>query len=210
MPGDVTIIGGGWSVANVTLSKLAGTVIAVNDSAIYAPRFDFAVSMDRLWTENRIEQLERVVHSFAFVPEVWIRRSALQNLPRAAEIPWIRSFECDHQNTYFTEDIGRLNGTNSGACALNLAWKMKPDRVFLLGFDMTRDKQGRAYWYPPYPWSNQAGSTSRGKYDVWANEFGNAAMLFKRIGCRVFNVSPTSAISAFPKMNPTQYLRECS
>ena len=206
MAGDVTIIGGGWSVRDIDLRRLPGIVIAVNDSAIYAPVWNVAVSMDRLWTEARIGQLERLIESEDpdRLRDVYIRRSALQNLKHITR-PWLHAFECDHVSTYFSGAPAVLNGTNSGACALNLAWQMNPSRVFLLGFDMTRDEQGRAYWYPPYPWSTAAGSTSRGKYDVWSKEFGVAAALFGRIGCKVFNVSPSSAIKAFPKMTAMQF-----
>jgi hypothetical protein len=204
--GDVTIIAGGWSVRDVRLDRLAGVVIAVNDSAIYAPRWNYAVSMDRLWTENRIDQLARVVEAEPSPQQVWIRRNALQNLPSTAGLLWLYPFECDHKSTYFATTPEVLNGTNSGACALNLAWKLNPARLFLLGFDMNRDERGRAYWYPPYPWSSTEGSTTRGKYDVWAKQFATAAMLFKRIGCKVFNVSPTSSINTFPKISPANYL----
>lgn len=214
---DVTIIGAGWSVRNVDLSKLAGVVIAVNDSAIYAPRWDFAVSMDRLWTEHRFDQLEAIIArdraaDRQLLPrrEVWIRRSALQNLKHSAQLRWVRSFECDHESSEFTVSRDCLNGTNSGACALNLAWRMSPTRVFLLGFDMNRDAADVPYWYPPYPWSKPLGSTSDGKYKAWAAQFEAAARAFRQIGCEVFNVSPSSAIASFPKITPAAYRKECA
>lgn len=208
---DITIVGGGWSVLNLALDRLCGRVIAVNDSAILVPRWDYAVSMDRLWAEHRIDQL--VIRSTETIPprEIWLRRSALQNLTNyVSSWPWVHSFECDHASNIFSALAGRLNGTNSGFCALNLAWQLRPARVFLLGFDMNRDPHtGRAYWYPPYPWVEaQSGSTTNGKYAKWAQQFRGAATSFHRIGCKVFNVSPASAIDVFPKMTPAEYLRE--
>jgi len=206
----MTIIGGGWSVLNVALDVLCGTVIAVNDAAILAPRWDHALSMDRKWAEGRIDQV--VLRSSETDPprKVWIRRSALQNLTGyVKDWPWVQSFECDHETSIFSTKHGHLNGTNSGACALNLAWQLRPNRLFLLGFDMNRDDHGRAYWYPSYPWTNGAGSTSDGKYAGWAKQFKTASSAFARIGCQVFNVSPGSAIDAFPKISPAQFLKEC-
>lgn len=209
--GDITIIGGGWSVLNVALDRLCGTVIAVNDSAIYAPRWDYAVSMDRLWAEHRIDQL--VIRSREVEPprEVWLRRSALQNLTKyVSGWPWVHSFECDHTSNLFSASPGRLNGTSSGVCAMNLAWHLRPSRLFLLGFDMCRDDNGRAYWYPPYPWASPNGGTSNGKYSSWAQQFAGVSASFHRIGCDVINVSPRSAIETFPKITPAQYLKECN
>lgn len=207
-PVDVTIIGGGWSVLNLPLDCLCGRVIAVNDSAIHAPRWDVAVSMDRLWTEHRLNEV--IIRSAEVEPrrEIWLRRSAVQNL-KVDGWPWVHVFECDHETNIFSTKRGTLNGTNSGACAMNLAWQMRPARLFLLGFDMCRGPNGRAYWYPPYTWGNEAGGTSNGKYAKWANQFKAARSAFQRIGCKVFNVSPASAIEDFPKMTPAQYVREC-
>lgn len=94
-------------------------------------------------------------------------------------------------------------------CALNLAWQLRPQRLFLLGFDMNRDPDGRAYWYPPYPWSTPEGSTSDGKYKSWAKQFADIALAFIGAGVKVFNVSPSSAIDVFPKITPSQFMREC-
>lgn len=205
---DVTIIGGGWSVRSVVLDMLCGTVIAVNDSAILAPRWDIAVSMDRLWTEGRIEQLRRRCTETEPPRKAWIRKSALQNIEaQPQDAGFIQPFDCDHESTIFSVIPERLNGSNSGACALNLAWKLRPRRVFLLGFDMNRDPDGRAYWYPPYPWSTGKGSTTDGKYRNWARQFEDAAAAFAAIECQVFNVSPKSAIDTFPKITPVQYAR---
>lgn len=221
--GDITVVAGGWSVANVAVDELAGRVIAVNDSALYLPRWDFAVSMDRLWAENRLERIIRrawdleiggptvpaaLVPSVA--PKLWIRTNALQNLERLRGT--VTAFLCDHETDEFAPDqvragVARLNGRSSGACALNLAWHLRPARLFLLGFDMNRSPRGDPYWYPPYPWSSAAGSTSNGKYSAWAKGFETARDAFRRIGCRVFNVSPSSAITTFPKITPADYRR---
>jgi hypothetical protein len=53
------VVAGGWSVSQVDLSRIPGTIIAINDSAIHLPRFDIVVSMDRLWTEHRWAELRR-------------------------------------------------------------------------------------------------------------------------------------------------------
>lgn len=205
----ITIIGGGWSVRNVNLEKLPGLVIAVNDSALHAPRWDIALSMDRLWTENRLEPVlarpalpDPITGKF-MAKQIWLRRSAVQNIRQdILDAYGLKVFDCDHTTNVFTETEGRLNGTNSGACALNLAFQLKPRRLFLLGFDMNRSPAGDAYWYPPYPWTDRAGATSSGKYARWATQFEVASCEFQGIGCEVFNVSPASAIPSFRKITP--------
>lgn len=77
---DVTVVAGGWSVRNVVLDRLCGRVIAVNESALLLPQWDACVSMDRLWTEHRLNAT--VLRSMESSPhsEVWLRSSAIQNI----------------------------------------------------------------------------------------------------------------------------------
>lgn len=202
---DITIVGGGWSVGDIDFSKLVGHVIGVNESGLLLPRVDRIVSMDRKWTEHSWEKIKRLA-----VPTS-LRRSAVQNIS-GEELDacrlWLDIFECDNETNRFSDTPIRLNGTNSGACAMNLAYQLRPRRLFLLGFDMKRSAKGEAYWYPPYPWAAQKGGTSNGKYVAWSRQFEEAARSFKSVGTDVFNVSPQSAIGAFKKITPAQYARE--
>lgn len=184
---------------------MCGQVIGVNDSAVRAPRIDHVVTMDRLWLEYRWPQL------LEKKAPTWVRRSAAQNIPVDQHWPGLTIFENDNASVEFSTDPQRLNGTNSGFCALNLAYQMQPARLFLLGFDMNRDNFGRAYWHEPYPWNrgHVNGTTSNGKYSQWAKQFARAAAAFTAAGIEVFNVSPQSAIQNFRKITPAQYMREC-
>jgi len=199
--GDVFVVGGGYSVTYVDREKLWGTVIGINDSGLRLPRVDRIVSMDRKWTEARWYDA-----SDAGIPSLcdralptWIRRSAIQNIRERPS--WLTIFECDHERTDFSDDPARLEGTNSGLVAMNLAYQMRPRRVFLLGFDMSRGPKGEPYWYPPYPWAPNGG-TSKGKYREWAHQFTPAYGCFHAAGIRVINVSVTSAIDIFQRIPP--------
>lgn len=209
---DITIVGGGWSAGLVDLDKLHGSVIAVNDAAVHLPWWDHCVSMDRLWTESRLSTV--VVKSMQEEPfsQIWIRKSALQNMPfessfgRTAD--QVNPFECDHETDEFSRHLGILNGRNSGQCAMNLAYQLVPRRLFLVGFDLNRDPAtGRAYWYLSYPWTTPQGGSSAKKYTDWAAGYNVAGRAFEQIGCEVFNVSTTSAVRAFPRITPADYLR---
>lgn len=195
-PETITILAGGWSAAALDKKRLAGTVIGVNDAAYYAP-CHIAVSMDRLWTEARWNFLcGRTLPAF-------IRSAALKGNDHRPD--WLHVFECDYRRAIFSDDPRILNGTNSGFCALNKAYQMRPRRLFLAGFDMCRSPTGAAYWHPPYSWSIPAGATKDGKYAEWARQFSDAAAAFARVGTEVFNVSPGSAIDAFQKISASQY-----
>src|SRR4051812_47563396 len=56
----ISVVGAGWSVSQIDLSRIPGEIIAINDSAVHLPRFDIVVSMDRLWTEHRYEWMRKM------------------------------------------------------------------------------------------------------------------------------------------------------
>lgn len=184
----------------VDRDNLPGHVIGVNDSAILA-KCHTAVSMDRLWTEYRWPDLGGIAR------RAFIRDAALKGIQDRPD--WLRVFECDYKSTIFSDEPKRLNGTNSGGCALNLAWRLRPRRVFLFGFDMNRSPNGAAYWYKPYPWAPQ-GATKSGKYDEWMRQMASIAEQFKAANIEVVNVSATSSIEVFRKITPKEFLKEAS
>lgn len=195
----VSVVGGGWSFASVDHAKLPGVVIAVNDAAVHLSRRpDIVVSMDRLWTEGRWDHLVGMKSSF------YVRRAAFKNIrPTAEEWPWVFPFDCDINATTFSFHPSTLNGSNSGACAMNLAHIMRPDELYLFGFDMCRNpKTNDPYWHPVYQWANPRGGTKDRKYLEWAQEFEWMAAEFNAIGTLVRNVSPRSAITAFTRVAP--------
>lgn len=199
-PEIISIVAGGWSVSQVNRELIPGTIIAINDSAMHLPRFDIVVSMDRLWTEYRYPRLRELCKPAR------IRRSALQNI--RDKWPWLGSFECDHTSTQFSDQVGVLNGTNSGLCGFNLAYQMRPKQILLFGFDMKRGPGGEAYWYPPYPWSPN-GATKDGKYIAWARQFAAAKRACDRAGIEV-SIVGDSAIDVFPKLPSSRFAKEAA
>jgi hypothetical protein len=169
---QVTIIAGGWSATRVDLRRVPGFVIAVNDAAVYAPRWDAAVSMDRLWFENRHEQVLKSGKP------LYMRENAIRSRGEHAAV---ERFACDHASTTMAEksDVLRLNGTHSGFCALNLAYQMLPEEIFLIGFDMQLGPRGERHWFRDYPWSNGGGSGA-GKLGEWAAQFKTAGAQMRK------------------------------
>jgi len=178
----ITILAGGFSASRVDLKKLPGFVIAVNDSAIYAPRIDAIVSMDRLWAENRFAQVSK------FGKPIYLRSSTVRNIPAEDVSLCVTLFDNDHKATALSDVPGRLDGTHSGFCALNLAFQMCPERLYLVGFDMALGPKGQRHWFPDYPWSNGGGS-SGGKLAEWAGQFRTAAAQLANAGIQTLAVS---------------------
>lgn len=191
----ISVVGGGWSFASVDHNAVPGEIIAINEAGLLLETpVKATVTMDRLWTEGRWEQLcsrRKRTH---------IRRSALQNIDWMTK-PWAHMFECDHTSVEFSEEIDRLNGTNSGTCGLNLAYIMRPKFLYVFGFDMCRSPSDKAYWYPPYPWAPPQGATKASKYNTWAAEFNQIALAFASIGTKVVNVSEHSKIACWPRVS---------
>lgn len=193
----ITVLAGGWSASRVNLKRLPGTVIAVNDAAYYAPKVDIVVSMDRLWTEHRIGWLRNVQK------ETWLRRSTTKNLTSGEADTFIRRYENDHRSTEFSDDAGTLNGTHSGFCALNLAYQMRPERLYLVGFDMARGPHDEAHWFPQYPWVH-GHATGRARLVEWSSQFGQAALQLAGAAIQVYLCESELPIRSFKRLNVKQ------
>jgi hypothetical protein len=202
----ITVLAGGWSASCLDLRKLPGTVIGVNDSALYAPRVDIAVSMDRLWAEARYPTMVKMGKP------LWLRKSTLRNLDRLPE-EILRPYECDHTSTVLSDERGHLNGTHSGFCALNLAYQMRPTEIYLAGFDMHRGPRGEAHWFPQYHWVNKAHATSVGRLAEWAGQFAGAARQCLEAGISVYLIRGSAAvppIAGFSVIDRKQMEAQCS
>lgn len=189
---QVSVVGGGWSVLHVDLKKLPGVVIAVNDSAVFVPKTpDYVVSMDRKWIENRWGNI------VSGQTETYVRRVACKLVKPDPSWMWFHKFENFNDNRPMSPDREVLNGANSGACAVNLAYTMAPDELYLFGFDMRLSPDGKKYWYPQYDWAKKKTSG----YNSWPQAFDTYAQQFEQRGCKVFNVSPLSMITSFKKVS---------
>lgn len=197
---NLILVAGGWSAADVIprSNKFDWPTIGVNEAFTHLT-CDIGLTMDRLWMENRWDAVADacVARGASF----YARTAALKKIEERP--PWLRPFECDYLMSEFSDVDGTLNGTNSGACALNLAYQIKPERLFLVGFDMNRSPAGKAYWWGDgYPWAKPGGGTGNTRYQEWAKQFDEAARAFRSRAIAVYNVSPTSAIDSFMRITP--------
>ena len=202
MNGPITVVAGGWSASQFNLARLPGTVIAVNDAGLLLPHVDIIVSMDRLWAEYRFERLRGIRK------QTWLRRKTLINVDIRG-CPWVTPYDCDHTSTTLSEEPGRLNGTHSGFCALNLAYQLKPAQLFLVGFDMRRGPKGEAHWFPQYPWVDKH-ATGAGRFAEWAKQFEGAAEQLKRAGIATFLATTLPIDLPFPAITRGQLEAQCA
>lgn len=198
---DLILLASGPSVREYDLRGLEtrGHLVGVNGSAMYA-KVAVALTMDRLVAEFCYPYWK-----IQGIPDIWIRRSETRNLGAlSSNVHLFANSNAKH--ALMTMEADALNGDNSGMCALNYAFQRRPERVFLLGFDMARVAPKDApYWHPAYPWS-PTGSTSDGRLREWAEEFSQPASMFKAHGIEVYNVNHRSRITAFPVISFKDFL----
>jgi hypothetical protein len=194
----VTLLAGGYSANRVDLKKLPGVIVAVNDAAVHAPRFDHCVSMDRLWTEHRAGWIEHCAHRAI----VHLRNSTLSNVRYLRGLPHVKCFENSHTSTTLADDPARLDGTHSGFCALNLCFQLKPRQLFLVGFDMRRGPKGQAHWFPQYPWVTEHATSVR-RLAEWSAQFATARKQLEEAGIGTYICDEGSAVTAFPRVTRT-------
>jgi hypothetical protein len=196
------VVAGGWSVRPGHIDALNDTrdldIICVNDAIFSIRRPNCVVTMDRKWMVNRYAEVKKNL------THVYYRRCATKGVPRI-----INPDDCAFENNNLPGMMSgwtvpfRLDGNNSGACAMNLAFLRRYHRVFLLGYDMQKGPEGQNHFYPDYPWNVNA--TKPTALKGWAGSFGEAAEQFRRRGTAVFNVNDRSLIKDFPVISFDQF-----
>jgi hypothetical protein len=177
----------------VDLNAIPGYIIGVNDSAYRLPRVDAVVSMDRRWAENRLEFILNCGKP------VYLRDVATR-LPELRDAPLVTLYKNNNHSVSFGPTPIYLNGTNSATVALNLAYTMWPEKLYLFGFDMCRGPRDEAHWHPDYPWNVK--SSKAGKLAEWAKEFSSICEEFRRKKIEVLNVSSRSRINVWKRYHP--------
>jgi hypothetical protein len=91
----------------------------------------------------------------------------------------------------FAQGLG--TGNNSGYAALNLAFLLGADPVYLLGYDMKHEPD-RTHWHAGHPVKQ-----TRDQVESFIPHFNRAARFLRRAGRTVINLNPDSALVCFPK-----------
>lgn len=85
-------------------------------------------------------------------------------------------------------------GRNSGFGALNLAFLMGAKQIYLFGYDYQPDS-----YYCPDRYTHKK-PESQAHWPTWAKLYDPIAYQLKAAGVSIINASPTSTITAFPKV----------
>jgi len=194
----IIIIAGGPSVRHYDVQQLKGLgyILAVNDSFIHAP-YDAIVSMDGRWMFNRYKAMREAEaklfashkHFAKWCSAGWVW-------------PGVDLFKVDPDGKGLSNSFDLVHANNSGFMALNLAYLLKPENIFLYGFDLNYDASAgekTEHWYGSYPWRGI--EKKPGLYQMWIPNHKIAATQLTQAGIKVFNVSETSKLDCYPKMS---------
>jgi len=89
------------------------------------------------------------------------------------------------------------SGSNSGFQATNLAVQFGANPIIWVGFDMRVDHG--LHWHGAHP--DGLNNPREERVERWRRFLDDAAPDFKRLGVRIFNASPISALKNYPKVS---------
>jgi hypothetical protein len=112
----------------------------------------------------------------------------------------IRLLACEKTGDRFIMDpLGTVGwGGNSGFNCLNFAAQLRPSKILLVGFDMT--KRFGAHWHEPHDVTTGLSNPSAFSIDRWRRVTDGVSRHLRDLGIVVINCSPVSALKHFPKM----------
>jgi hypothetical protein len=92
--------------------------------------------------------------------------------------------------------------SHTGGSAINLAALFGAKEIYLLGFDMKADEQRRTHWHGEYKHR-----TKQKTFIGFQKSFRFIAKDAKKLGIKIVNVNPDSAITQFPKVSLQEVLK---
>uniref|UniRef100_A0A6M3LX02 Putative glycosyltransferase n=1 Tax=viral metagenome TaxID=1070528 RepID=A0A6M3LX02_9ZZZZ len=186
------IIGGGPSIKNIDLSLLRNELtIGINRAyELLDPSILFGVDGQMwAWAEQGKLGIESQMKFKEYKGyKVWM---ALHKMfPSDFYL-----IEVDDDPGYRIGRTSKLSFKNNGGYgAINLAATLGANPIYLLGYDMVGNKQGKQkWWHDGYP-------VDYGEhiYEAYIKEISNFAPVLKQAGFEVINLNPKSALKCFP------------
>ncbi len=180
------IIASGPSAAQADLAIARSCrAIAVNNSYALHPQADVLYACDARWWRAHVD-----ARGFAGLKVTSDSIAALRYGLRRVRIERINKLCLDDDDF-----IG--GGGNSGFQALNLAVKFGAEKIILIGFDM--HLAGGVHWHGCH--GGDLKNPQEATLARWRAVLDMVADQTREAGVRVINASPTSALSAYPKMS---------
>lgn len=187
------VIGGGPSITGFDFERLRGEkIIAINKAYEYCDFADIMFSMDSRYYNGIVRgflgsKAKRKFDAFKGY-KVWLdtmnfRYNDIYYLMKAGDFGLSLSME-----------DGLRHGNNSGYAAVNLAFCLGANPIYLLGYDMKHKSNGQTHFHEGYPWGQNPGQAR-----AFAQGFDEMVPVLKDKGIRVINLNPDSALKCFPR-----------
>lgn len=200
------ILGGGPSLADepalALLPKPGVRVIAINRAIEIAPWADVHFAADH----NFYQRLGSTLDGFAGL-KVTVNPLGEQFGAHRMRWAYIRRGSRPPRKPLppLALETDALSGACSGGLSINLSAHLGPDDWALVGFDFKRGPGGRSNWHEGY------GGPPRPFERLWGKEYAPAiermAPMLVKLGKRVVNCNPDSALRAFPFASLEAFLR---
>lgn len=205
---NVVIVASGPSAELIDFTKLKGVpstyIITVNGAGEHVPFADAWFTLDP-WGLHTTQTPDRFKGKlYAAVPEDYGTPHAKvpnhRNTPKN-KITFLHRLQSHNYTTIssdtayklgLSDDKSCINTGNSGYGALNLAYHLSPERIFLVGIDGSsgyfydKKKKTRPLTYLPLL-------------------FNSAVPQLEQKNIKVYNVSSTSVIQSFKKITPAEF-----
>jgi len=187
--GRAWIIGGGPSLACLDLDALPkeDLVIGCND-ACRLPQVGVCCFHDKRWG---------VVH------EKWLEDESV-SFYTSGPMHHPRVHRIQQTSKLFSKNQSLISfGSNTGAMAINFAYLAGAREIVLLGFDMKMDENGRTNWH-----DDNINAPKPYNYATYIDRSNEMARTIAR-DCpdlKIVNLNPDSAMDAFEKVHPFEYL----
>lgn len=201
------VVGGGKSLKGFDWASLKGElVIGVNrvvenmDPAIWFTmdhRYIENIFLKRLYDKD--QDVAKRLDDFQG-HKLWSNASATDTWGKNG----IVEVKCPGEQ-FFTDSIahGIGGGANSGYGAVNLAWILGANPIYLLGFDMHGDGKHQAHYKSDFSHAAQKCSTghpnyqSASVYDKFRANFERLAVDRPDVAAQIINLNPDSALKCF-------------
>ena len=197
--GAVYIVGGGPSLTGFDFGKLTGChVIACNRShefvsARYLVVWDYEIFL-------RSDGHGRKLRAKDF-KAVFTKPGGVAVHPKALELEWLS------KKGRISDSLAEgIHPVNSGTAALNIAYCLGYNPIFLLGFDCAVDEEGcRAHFYDDGPWGKAILTSEFGyrpeRLESWRVIMDRQKRQYDFRGVRIYNMSMESALQTYPKLD---------
>jgi hypothetical protein len=195
----VAIVGNGPSLKGFDVERLRPFhVLAVKGAMFNIPFAKAGFGLDI----PRYHEWREILGTLSY-PVFWatVQVKFLGELPHAKNLQVIRRVDISD----LSDDPSAIcSGGTSGFGAVNLAWLKRGRRMLLLGFDYNADQGGytdrRAYV--------EQRPQDQDRWIAWAKNFNKLKRRTDALGLTIVNASPTSRITAFPRMDIDAALKE--